>query len=444
MRLRIKLIGTIGASIFSLATNAQLSQDFSLTQAKEYALDHHARVIKANYDVDIATLQKKQAIGLGLPQVSLTGNFSNFLNLPVQVMDASFLNPMANPGETVVFKAGTDYTTGANLQVNQLIFSGSYIVGIKAAKLFTQFKETQAEQTKEDVLFNVIQAYELAAVASENLKYADSMVASAQTMIDQQQHFLDLKIIVQEDIDQFKLALINAKNAQTNANVQYKNAISLLKYSMGYPADDVIYITETTNDLLAIQNSNSALTNNISQKLMDESIRLQTLNLQNKKAESLPTLGGFFQHGYNAYRNEFNFFANQPWYPQTAWGVQLNVPIFSGSKSTSIAKVELLKLESDNEFLTEALKFQESQGKNKLEAANSQLQLQLENIKLAQSIYNNAITKEDLGKINSLEVTQKQQQLLMAHAQYIGSLVNLFQAKLDLDKLYNNIIPSQK
>ena len=31
---------------------------------------------------------------------------------------------------------------------------------------------------------------------------------------------------------------------------------------------------------------------------------------------------------------------------------------------------------------------------------------------------------------------------MSAQAQYIGSLVELFQAKLNLDKLYNNLLPN--
>lgn len=91
----------------------------------------------------------------------------------------------------------------------------------------------------------------------------------------------------------------------------------------------------------------------------------------------------------------------------------------------------------------ETLKFQEQQAKNNLISAQSKHDLQKENIALARSIYNKSLTREKIGKENSIAVTQKYNQLMAAQAQYIGTLVNLFQSKLELDKIYNNILPNE-
>ena len=92
------------------------------------------------------------------------------------------------------------------------------------------------------------------------------------------------------------------------------------------------------------------------------------------------------------------------------------------------------------EQLERTLQFQEIQTKNNLRAAKDKFELQSENTALAKMIYTNALEVKDIGKGNSIVVTQKHNQMMMAQAQYLGSLMELFQAQLELDKLYNEIL----
>ena len=176
---------------------------------------------------------------------------------------------------------------------------------------------------------------------------------------------------------------------------------------------------------------------------MQKKVELSVYGIKQNKVAHLPTLYAFFSHSYNAYRNEFNFFADERWFPQTVWGLQLNIPVFSGLQRharVQQAKITYMKDQNDLENLERALQFQEIQFKNNLTGAINKYELLKENINLAESIYNNAATKKDIGKANGILVSQKQNQLLMAQAQYLGSLVELFQAQLDLDKLYNKLL----
>jgi outer membrane protein TolC len=89
------------------------------------------------------------------------------------------------------------------------------------------------------------------------------------------------------------------------------------------------------------------------------------------------------------------------------------------------------------------LQYQEIQFQNNYKTAIDKTELQKENVELAKNILKNEVIRENIGKGNSINVTQKHTQYMTAQAQYIGSLVELFQAKLALDKLYNNILPSK-
>jgi len=272
----------------------------------------------------------------------------------------------------------------------------------------------------------------------------DSLVIVSQKMVDKQQNIVDAGIGLQEDLDQLMYSLLVAKNSHSMAENSYRNSLSMLKLSMGFDIKSEIEISDTPETLLSKTNiSFGNIENNLSYTLLSEKIVLSELNMKNYKFQNLPTLNAFFSQTYSAYRNNFDFFANERWFPQTLWGLQLNVPIFSGltrHAQTQQAKIALMKDQNSLKLLEQSLSFQESQLRNNLITAKSQMELQAQNVELAQKLYNNEILKESIGKGNSIFVTQKHNQLLAAQTQYTQSTIAVFEARLELDKLYNNIL----
>lgn len=433
--------------VFFLSGKGWSQETFTLEAAKAYALENNWNVKNALLDIKIAEQKVIETRGMGLPQVNLNGSFSNFINLPVQVIDAQFFDPTAPPGTLVSFRAGTDYSSSATFEVGQLLFNGSYIIGLQASRYYANFQVSAANITKEEIVFNVIQAYQLAAIAKENLNFVDSMVSITEKLIEKQENYAELGLMKQEDMDQLLFSLSTAKEARVSAELQCANTIDMLKFAMGFPMDQPLAIQQSTDELINKPSiSNGNIKENLTYTLLEKKIGLSEFNVTNNKFANLPTLNAFFSHSYNAYRNEFDFFSNGSWFDQTVWGLQLNVPVFSGLSRharTSQAKVELLKDQNSLSQMEQTLKFQEQQAKNHLTGAQTKHDLQKQNIELARKLYDNAITREEIGEGNSIAVTQKYNQLMVAQAQYIGSLVDLFQAKLTLDKLYNSILPNE-
>ena len=336
------------ASLMVLFTG--LSQEektsFSLEEVKNYALENNLSITNSKNQVEIANQQLKETRGIGLPQVNINGNFNHFINMPVQVMDASFFNPNAQAGEVIAFRAGTEFSSTGKMEVSQMIFNGSYIVALQVAKFYTSFQETSSNVSKEDVLFKTIQAYQLASVAKLNMSFADSIVTFTEELVTKQQHYFDLGMMLQEDLDQLNYSLLSAKNASVSAEIGYQNALNMLKLSMGYPIDQPIEITETPDNLLnGASLSSGDIHNNLTYILSKKKTKLSEYNLKNDRFSYLPSLSAFFQQSYSAYRSEFNFFDNEKWYPQTLWGLQLNIPVFSGGQKhykVQRSKIELL------------------------------------------------------------------------------------------------------
>jgi outer membrane protein len=431
--------------------SAQQKNAFSLFEAKTFALENALTIQNSTHNQRKAELIKSETFAQGLPQVNINANYTNFINVPVQVVGASFINPNAGPDETIAFKAGTDFNSGANLQVNQLLFNGSYIVALQVSKFYIDFQASVTMQTKETVVFNVVQAYEMCAVAKDNLQFVDSMVNITKGLVTKQQNYVELGLMPQEELDQLEYTYLTSKYAKTSAELQYKNALSLLKLAMNYPMGNELELTEGTEVLMlmtaTIQDKQDIYSNSTYTLLQKQKV-LSEYNLKNFRYANLPTLNAVFQQAYNAYRNNFNVFANNvPWYPQTYWGIQLSIPIYSGgARSSRIKQAEITVMQDENKLkvLEQSLKSQELISQNKLIVSRDKLALQESNVVLAKKIYDNALIKEQIGNGNSLIVSQKYNQLMMAQSQYIAATMEVFEAKLSLDKLYNNLLNQTK
>jgi outer membrane protein len=437
---------SLGMAVF-LSTILIAQNGFDLAKAKSYALSHHLAIKNAVFDTDIAIAKKNETRGIGLPQVDLKGTFNNFLNLPVQVIDASFFNPNAAIGETISFRAGTNYSSTGQLQVNQLLFNGSYIVGLQVSKAYVDFQRTFETASKEEVLYQVIRAYQIVAVAKDNLTFMDSLEETTQKMYDQQNAYFELGMIASEEIDQMLYTLKQVQNGNKSARLQYENSIVMLKLAMNYPLNEDLTITEDSEALMA--NANVSIggnsMDNIQMQILQKQMLLSEYSLKNDRFANLPSLNSFFQQSYNEFRNDFNFFDNLPWFSQTLVGFQLAVPIFSGGQrhyKIQQSKIELMKTENDILQLKSNLQAQEVQMKNNLIVALDKNDLQKDNLALAQKIYDNAVIKKEIGSSSSLEVTQKYNQFISAQSALTSSKIDVLEAKLALEKLYSNILKS--
>jgi len=424
--------------------SGQVDTKFSLLDAKEYALKHHMNVINSDLEYSKAIQKKKEYLSAGMPEAFINAGYTQFVNLPVQVIDASFFNPLAQQGEVIAFRAGTEFNSSASLRVNQLLFDGSYFVGVEASRLLVDLQSIQQLRTREEVLFSVIEAYHIATIAEENKSFADSILHITQQLEEKQKGMLDLGLMSGEEFDQIHYAVLKTENLTTNATLQYENALALLKYSMNYDQDSTIELS-TSLDELQINSmipSIGSISDNSMLKLLENQIRLSACDVKNNKAGFLPSLSAFFQQGYNAYRTSFDFFQDKPWYSQTSWGIQMTVPVFSSGKGRATlkqAEIQYMQAENNLKNTENGLRLQEIQIKNALTSAFKQHELQEENVLLAERIYKNSIFKQEIGGESNVSVTQKLNQLIMAQAEYTSTLIEVFRSKIELDKLYNKL-----
>ena len=432
--------------ITSLSVYGQDQTSFTLTEAESYGVTNNEKMKNAMLDIEAAEKKIWETTAIGLPQVSANGQFQNLVDIPTQVVDATLFNPMAQPGDVMEFQMGQKYSSSLTFNVSQLVFDGSYLVGLRFAKFYGEMAQTAFTNTENQVKVMVREAYYNVLVAEKNLALVDSMMVNTEKMWNEVQILEKNGMIKKEEVSQLELAYNRILATKQNATRQVSVARNLLKMQMGYDLDKELTLTETLDDVMKkILESNPALqeftpAQNQTYILLDQQQQLDEFSLQNEKSKYMPSVGAFFTHSQNAYRNEFNFFEDEPWYPTTVWGVQVNIPITSsGQKMMRVQQAEI-KLEQDQnniDNLERTLEFQDMQLKAAFLNALDLLKIEEENIRLANEIYNNEVRRKDLGTGSGLKLTQLQTQVLTAQGNYIGAVLQLLSAKIQLDKLYN-------
>lgn len=431
---------------FSFTGFAQDQSTFSLAEAEEYGVNNNAKVLNAMLSYEAAQKKIWETTAIGLPQVSANGNFQNLIDIPTSVVDATLFNPNAQPGEVMTFQMGQKYSSSLTFNVNQLVFDGSYIIGLQFVKFYSLMAETAISNSKTEIKAMVREAYYNVLVADKNLALVDSVLINTQKLWKEVEIFEKNGMIKPEEVMQLELAYNRILSTRQNAFKQTEIARNLLKLQMGYDFDKPISLSENLDQVLtSIEQANPLMEEfNVAQNqnyiLMEQQQQLDGYNLRNEKAKYLPSVGAFFTHSQNAYRNEFNFFEDQPWYPTTVWGVSVQIPITSsGQKLMRVQQAEI-KLDQDAntlKSLEDQLKFQELQLKAGFENAYQMMKIEKMNIDLAEKIYNNELKRKDIGSVSGMNLTQLQSQLLTAQGNYIGAVMQMLSYKIQLDKLYN-------
>lgn len=438
---------TLFTLCFSLIGYAQEQSSFSLAEAEEYGVNNNAKVLNAMLDYEAAQKKIWETTAIGLPQVSANGNFQNLVDIPTSVVDATLFNPNAQPGEVMTFQMGQKYSSSLTFNVSQLVFDGSYIIGLQFVKFYSKMAETAIANSKTEIKAMVREAYYNVLVADKNLSLVDSVLINTQKLWKEVEIFQKNGMIKPEEVMQLELAYNRILSTRQNAFKQTEIARNLLKLQMGYDLDATISLTENLDQVLqTIEQANPVSQEfNVAQNqyyiLMDQQQQLDGYNLRNEKSKYLPSVGAFFTHSQNAYRNEFDFFSgNGAWYPTTVWGVQVQIPITSsGQKLMRVQQAEI-KLDQDAnnlKQLEEQLKFQELQLKAGFENAYQLMKIEKMNIELAEKIYTNEVKRKDIGSVSGMNLTQLQSQLLTAQGNYVGAVMQMLSFKIQLDKLYN-------
>lgn len=421
---------------------AQDTLKFSLDEAKQYALKNSYTI--RNADLDVVSARKKvwETIADGLPQVSGSASYTNYLNLPVSLLPAEFMG--GEPGTYVSVKFGQDYNSDFGLRVDQKVFDGSYIVGISSAKIYLQLSAQGKEKTEIEIRHATEQAYYSALIAEENLKVMKETLANNQKQFKDTKAMYENGLTEEQDVDQMQLSIQRSENEILKAEREIRISKMVLKYTIGVDVNSPILLTDQLDTFLdpitEKQNSTAGFdySNHIDYRLLETQRQANYKLLQLEKSHYLPTISAFYNWNKSAYGNSWNLFKSSvPWYPSSMWGLNISVPIFSsGMKMAKVkqARFDLEKSENDQKLAVQTLQKDYLTAAADVENAIDQLTNDVDNKRLAKRIYDKTVIKYNNGIVSSTELAQTESQYIQAQTAWVASVMQLLNSKINLDK----------
>ncbi len=413
---------------------------FRIFPLTAYVLNNSAR------DVTIAQKKVWEVISTGLPQVTGSANYNTFLNLPVSLLPGEFFGEPA--GTYIPVKFGQDFNSDFGLNVAQTIFDGSYIVGIGSSKIYVNLAKQTHEKSEIDIREAVTQAYLMVLIGQENEKVTRENLANTEKLYNETKIYFDNGFREEQDVDQMKLMVRNAENEVVKAEREIKIAKVVLKYTMGYPLDEEIVLTDPLekflNPVVAEKNlTGFDITRHIDYRLSQINFQVSEKLLKLEKAAYLPRLNAFYSYSKTAYGNSANLLkSNVSWFPASLVGFQLTMPIFeSGEKMFKVqqARLNIEKAATQHKLAETTLQKNYLTAVADLESALERYENDQESRELALKIRDKTKIKFNNGISSSTELSQTETQFITAYQSLVASTLQLLQADLKLKKTTGNL-----
>ena len=406
-------------AFISITKAQEKTMQLSLDEAIIFALENSYNAKAAKNDSKSAKEKVWETTTIGLPQINGQVDYQNFLKQPVSLLPAAAFDNTTSTVETVedyfnlqpnrqpaapegfipvVF--GTQQNVNASITLTQLLFDGSYLVGLQAAKTFLKISKQAEEKTELLTREAVVNAYGNVLVTQNSISILKSNIKILQKNYDDAKKIYENGLNEEEDVEQLEITLGNLKNQLNSVQRMEEIAYQMLNLSLGSPINTKLILTDTLENLateniqLDLISETFSVNNHIDFRIAENNREGNRLNMQLEKSKYLPSLSAFVNYGTQAFSDSFTFFDNdQRWFQSSLLGVSLNVPIFSSFSRK--AKVAQAALDLD----TADLRLEETKQRLSLQAQKAQNDYQF-------SIENYQTAKKNVGLAERIEKKQ--------------------------------------
>ncbi|MFC2113969.1 TolC family protein [Bacteroidota bacterium] len=443
---RFKLL-LICFMMIAVTSHGQEPTSFSLKEAQQYALKNNAQVKNALLDIEKAKKKIWETTAMGLPQINGNVDYTYMPTIPEMQFSVVTHGELQPDGITVLLNSmdvpialGVPSSATISVSASQLVFSGSYIVGLQTSKTFKQLSEQSLILSENTVLENVANTYYMVLAAEESKTLLKATSENMVKTLDEFKAMLAEGFIENTDVDQLQYTVTMIENAYKMLERQVQIANRLLKFQMGMDLDQQITLTDKLDEIINnipaadMFSTGGDINNNITYKLLNTQESLQESLVKLEKSAYLPTIAAFYQHQEKTSKADFDFT-----FPDIV-GVSVSVPIFSsGMRNTKVAqaKIELEKTRNTKEMAIQGLKLEIQQTQITLQSAYEKFLNEKSNQELTQKIYDKTLIKYKEGMASSMDLTQANSQYLTAQTNYFNALLELLTAKNKLDNLLN-------
>ena len=444
MKIKKLFFFIIFIGIFANAQN--FPNSLTLDEAIEYGINNNFSVKNANREIEKAQKDRWSTIAIGLPQIYAEVNYQNFLEMPVSLVPAEFFGGQS--GEFAEISFGTKQKVVGSVRMDQLIFDGSYIVGLEASKIFLKISENIYEKTTLETKKIIVNNYAAALLAGENVKLLNKNKKNLEENVSEIHQLFKNGFVEEESVEQIQLTLANINTQLKYAANLSKIIHEMLKFNLGIPVEKKVVLSSQISEIIDESNlifedqNNFNISNNIDIKIAENNFLSESLLYKYEKSKFLPSLKAFINGSYTGNNEKFDFAKNnQKWFGSSLFGLSLDIPLFSSfSKKVNSqkAKISMQQAETKLNETQYRIRMEIETALNDYQLAIENYFTEKENLGLAERIENKNQVKYFEGMVGSFELRQAQLQLYSSQSKYLSSIQNLIERKINLETLINS------
>lgn len=416
---------------------------FTLQEAIDYAQTHQSAVLNAKIDEEIAKNTVKKTVGIGLPQVNANINFQDYIKVPTNLLPGDFFG---RPGELIPVRFGVKYQSSAGIELSQLLFDGTYLVGLQASKTYKELSSKSLQRSRIETAVAVTKAYYSVLVSNEQLNLLDANIIRLKKSLKDTEALFKNGFVEKIDLDRLTVLNNNLETERENVIRLLDLNLHLLKFQMGMNINSTLTLKDSISSLEVEEsvalNDTAAYKSRIEYSLLETQKKLNELDLKRYKSQYLPSVGAFGTTTRSLQSNSFSDLLDRS-FPLAVIGFRISMPIISGgirNYQVRNARLELQKTENNLFNLRNGINLEVEQAKTVYRNGFKSLENQKRNMTLAQEVLRVTKVKYEQGVGSSIEVTTAETSLKESQNNYINALYELLINKVNLDKALGKII----
>tara|TARA_B100000401_G_scaffold392863_1_gene300387 strand:- start:33 stop:1364 length:1332 start_codon:yes stop_codon:yes gene_type:complete len=430
--------------ILFLFPNILFGQDTSLSldECLQMALSNNENLKNSILEENVSKMTSREYLSVGFPQIQFETGLKYNFEIQKSLIDISKFMPGVPEGTEQEVSFGQKYDGIMDLGINQMIFNGSYFVGLAASKALIELSEKQTVRTKVDIIESVNKAYYVVLNTKERLSLVNSNLDRIESLLNDTEILYENGFVEKLDVDRIKVSYNNLNAEKIKAERLYDLSLSVLKFQIGFPVNDKLSVKGSIEDVILSVNEYDIqsfdYSDRIEHSILNTNKRLKSYDLKNNRSQFLPQIYANLSYGYNTSSSEYDlFFNSNRWKNYGTVGLQVIVPIFDGfNKRSKInrSKIVVQQVENQIKFLERSIDLQINQNYIELKNAIESLNVSKDNLVLANEVYNVSEKKYKEGVGSNLEVLDSNNALKTAQTNYYNAYYQAIISKINLEK----------
>mgnify|MGYP001236789537 FL=1 len=414
----------------------------SLDECLQMALSNNENLKNSILEENVSKMTSREYLSVGFPQIQFETGLKYNFEIQKSLIDISKFMPGVPEGTEQEVSFGQKYDGIMDLGINQMIFNGSYFVGLAASKALIELSEKQTVRAKVDIIESVNKAYYVVLNTKERLSLVNSNLDRIESLLNDTEILYENGFVEKLDVDRIKVSFNNLNAEKIKAERLYDLSLSVLKFQIGFPVNEKLSVKGSIEDVILSVNEYDIqsfdYSDRIEHSILNTNKRLKSYDLKNNRSQFLPQIYANLSYGYNTSSSEYDlFFNSNRWKNYGTVGLQVIVPIFDGfNKRSKInrSKIVVQQVENQIKFLERSIDLQINQNYIELKNAIESLNVSKDNLVLANEVYNVSEKKYKEGVGSNLEVLDSNNALKTAQTNYYNAYYQAIISKINLEK----------